>query len=70
MTAHFEYLRYRVYWRELRKEQRNPAYRTPEFETRFYYPSAAILIYDRRANGLRQRKAQTLMGPHKMGRVC
>jgi hypothetical protein len=44
INAHFQYLQYRVYWRELQLERRNPSYRSPEFETRFNYPGGAILI--------------------------
>ena len=44
INAHFQYLLYRVYWRELQRERHNPSYRSPEFETRFNYPGGAILI--------------------------
>ncbi len=43
-TAHFQYLLYRVYSRELRREQHNPQYISPEFETRFNYPGGALLL--------------------------
>jgi hypothetical protein len=44
ITAHFQYLLYKVYWRDLRHELRDPLYRPIEFETRFNYPGGALLI--------------------------
>jgi hypothetical protein len=44
LTAHFQYLLYKVYWRDLRHELRDPGYRPTEFETRFNYPAGALLI--------------------------
>jgi hypothetical protein len=44
ISAHFQYLLYRVYWRDLRHELRDPLYRPVEFETRFNYPGGALLI--------------------------
>ncbi len=43
-TAHFDNLMWNTYRQDLRREQLDPHYSAPEFETRFNYPGGAILI--------------------------
>lgn len=43
-TAHFDNLMWNTYRQDLKRERADPNYSAPEFETRFNYPGAAILI--------------------------